>query len=108
MRPDSGQGTDRYGSELPESEGEMAKTLDLYIAGEWTPGTGDTHHRLMSPVTGEHIADVPLAAAADIDRAVAAARSAQDEYRHWSVFERAAVFIPIAAPVNAMVPRSEE
>src|SRR3989337_1911021 len=47
MRPDSGQGTDRYGSEPPESEGEMAKTLDLYIAGEGTPGTGDTHHRLI-------------------------------------------------------------
>ena len=82
----------------------MAKTLDLYIAGEWTPGTGDTHHRLMSPVTGEHIADVPLASAADIDRAVAAARSAQDEYRHWSVFERAALCIRIAAAIDAMVP----
>ena len=82
----------------------MAKTLDLYIAGEWTPGTGDTHHRLMSPVTGEHIADVPLAAAADIDRAVAAARSAQDEYRHWSVFERAALCIRIAAAIDTMVP----
>ena len=82
----------------------MAKTLDLYIAGEWTPGTGDTHHRLMSPVTGEHIADVPLASAADIDRAVAAARSAQDEYRHWSVFERAALCIRIAAAIDTMVP----
>jgi len=82
----------------------MAKTLDLYIAGEWTPGTGDTHHRLMSPVTGEHIADVPLAAAADIDRAVAAARSAQDEYRHWSAFERAELCIRIAAAIDTMVP----
>lgn len=69
----------------------MAEDLKLYIAGEWTDGTGDAVHELVSPATGDHIANVPLASQADIDRAVVAAREAQDEYRHWSAFERAAL-----------------
>jgi len=82
----------------------MADTLDLYLAGEWTQGTGDRHHRLISPATGEHIADVPLASAADIDRAVAAAREAQDDFRFWSPFERADLLHRIAAAIETMVP----
>ena len=82
----------------------MPKTLQLYIAGEWTEGTGGEHHRLISPVTGEHIADVPLASQADIDGAVFAARQAQAEYRHWSAFERAELCARIAAAIEPMVP----
>ena len=77
----------------------MAEDLKLYIAGEWTEGTGDETVALRSPVTGEHIANVPLASPGDIDRAVAAARVAQDEYRHWSAFERAALCQRIADAV---------
>jgi acyl-CoA reductase-like NAD-dependent aldehyde dehydrogenase len=81
----------------------MPQDLKLYLAGEWTEGTGDEHHELRSPVTGEHIANVPLASKADIDRAVAAARTAQDEYRHWSAFERADLCARIAAAIEPMV-----
>jgi len=82
----------------------MVETLKLYIAGEWTEGTGDAHHPLVSPATGEHIADVPLASRADVDRAVAAAREAQDEYRHWSAFERAELCTRIATAIEPLVP----
>ncbi|MEX2322909.1 MAG: aldehyde dehydrogenase family protein [Acidimicrobiia bacterium] len=81
----------------------MPQDLKLYLAGEWTEGTGDRHHELRSPVTGEHIANVPLASQADIDRAVAAARTAQDDYRHWSAFERADLCARIAAAIEPMV-----
>jgi succinate-semialdehyde dehydrogenase/glutarate-semialdehyde dehydrogenase len=81
----------------------MAEDLKLYIGGEWTEGTGDAVHELISPVTGEHIATVPMASAADIDRAVAAARAAQDEYRHWSAFERAELLHRIADAVQENV-----
>jgi acyl-CoA reductase-like NAD-dependent aldehyde dehydrogenase len=81
----------------------MPHDLKMYLAGEWTEGTGDSHHELRSPVTGEHVANVPLASADDIDRAVAAARRAQDEYRHWSAFERAALCTRIAGAVEGMV-----
>ncbi len=81
----------------------MAETARIYLAGEWTEGTGTEVHRLISPVTGEHVANVPLASAADIDRAVAAAREAQDEYRHWSAFERADLCHRIAGAIEGKV-----
>ncbi len=81
----------------------MTPVLEMYLAGEWTTGTGESHHALVSPVTGEHIADVPLASAADIDKAVAAARAAQDEFRFWSPFERADLLHRIAAAIEPMV-----
>ncbi|HEY7563963.1 MAG TPA: aldehyde dehydrogenase family protein [Acidimicrobiia bacterium] len=67
----------------------MATDLKLFIAGEWTEGTGDGYYELHSPGTGEHLANVPRASAADVDRAVAAGRVATEEMRHWSAFERA-------------------
>ena len=67
----------------------MAVDLQLYIAGGWTDGTGGDSYEVRSPVTGEHIYTVPKASQADIDRAVAAAREAAAEMRHWTAFERA-------------------
>lgn len=67
----------------------MATDLQLFIAGEWTDGTGDDHYEVRSPVTGEHIYNVPKASPSDIDRAVTAARRATDDMRHWTAFERA-------------------
>jgi succinate-semialdehyde dehydrogenase/glutarate-semialdehyde dehydrogenase len=78
----------------------MVENLKLYIGGEWTEGTGDSAHELVSPVTGEHVANVPLASTADIERAVVAARAAQDEFRHWSAFERAELMHRIADAVR--------
>jgi succinate-semialdehyde dehydrogenase/glutarate-semialdehyde dehydrogenase len=80
----------------------VAENLKLYIAGEWTEGTGDEVHELQSPVTGEHIANVPLASPADLDRAVAAARAATEEMRHWSAFERAGLCLRIAAAIEPL------
>jgi succinate-semialdehyde dehydrogenase/glutarate-semialdehyde dehydrogenase len=81
----------------------VAEDLKIYLAGEWTEGTGDSVHELVSPVTGEHIANVPLASTADIDRAVAAAQEAQDDFRHWSAFERAELLHRIADAVEENV-----
>ncbi|MGH8875375.1 MAG: aldehyde dehydrogenase family protein, partial [Acidimicrobiia bacterium] len=66
-------------------------------------GTGDRAYQLHSPVTGEHIANVPLASEADIDRAVRAAREAAEEMRHWSAFERAELCLRIAAAIEPKV-----
>ena len=73
----------------------MAQDLKLFIAGEWTAGTGDGHYEVTSPVTGEHIYNVPIASQSDIDRAVIAARSATEEMRHWTAFERAELCLRI-------------
>jgi acyl-CoA reductase-like NAD-dependent aldehyde dehydrogenase len=73
----------------------MTQDLKLFIAGEWTEGTGDDHYEISSPVTGEHIYNVPKASPADIDRAVTAAREATEEMRHWTAFERAELCLRI-------------
>ena len=82
----------------------MARDLEIYLAGEWTEGTGDGHHELISPVTGEHVANVPMASDADVDEAVTAARAAQEEYRFWSAFERAELCHRVAAAIEDLVP----
>lgn len=73
----------------------MPQDLKLFIAGEWTEGTGEGHYEVSSPVTGEHIYNVPIASQADMDRAVSAARLATDEMRHWTAFERAELCLRI-------------
>lgn len=73
----------------------MATDLKLFIAGEWTEGTGEEAYQVNSPVTGEHIYNVPKASQADIDRAVAAGREATEEMRHWTAFERAELCLRI-------------
>jgi acyl-CoA reductase-like NAD-dependent aldehyde dehydrogenase len=67
----------------------MAEDLKLYIGGEWTEGTGSEVHELISPVTGEHIANLPIASEQDVDRAVGAAREALRDLAEMSVFDRA-------------------
>src|SRR5688500_10771747 len=59
-----------------QQEDFLTTDLKLFIAGDWTEGSGDGHYELRSPGTGEHLANVPLASTYDIDRAVAAARAA--------------------------------
>ena len=48
----------------------------MLINGEWRNGTGDNTHTLRDPATGQEIARVPLATAADVDAAVQAAKTA--------------------------------
>jgi betaine-aldehyde dehydrogenase len=51
----------------------------LFVGGAWvTPSTSDVIE-VYSPATGEKVGQVPLAAAADVDAACAAARKAFDE-----------------------------
>ena len=67
----------------------MAQVTELYLAGTHVGPNGNGVIPVRSPVTGAHLADLPVAADAEIDQAVAAARRAFDDYRHWSVYERA-------------------
>ena len=81
----------------------MTVDVKMFVGGEWTEGSRGESYELISPATGEHIANIPLAAQADIDTAVAAARRAQDDFRHWSAFERAEVCLEIAAAIEPLV-----
>jgi len=51
----------------------------LYIDGRWTPARSGRTAPVFTPIDGRRLADVALADATDVDRAVAAARKAFDE-----------------------------
>ena len=51
----------------------------LFIGGKWVEPSTAEIIEVRSPATGEYVGKVPLAAAADVDAAVAAARKAFDE-----------------------------
>jgi acyl-CoA reductase-like NAD-dependent aldehyde dehydrogenase len=72
------------------------RTLENFICGEWVPSTGDSAREIVSPVTGETLAETPDASQADIDRAVAAARDAQPKWAALSAWDRAKVCHAIA------------
>src|SRR5215208_6764310 len=64
------------------------RLLDNYVAGRWTPPTGDDALDVTNPATGETLARVPLSATADLDAAVSAARAALPEWRAVSTIGR--------------------
>lgn len=67
------------------------RTLSLHIDGEWLAPAGRRTHDVVNPATGATLAALPLADAADLDRALAAARSAYPRWRLTSVDERGAI-----------------
>src|SRR5438105_11885287 len=81
------------------------RTLDNFVGGAWVHATGDVVREIVSPVTGETIAEAPDASSADIDRAVAAARAAQPKWAAGASWERVAVCHAIA---ELIVERREE
>ena len=66
----------------------MDKLLKFYINGEWvTPHSADTMP-VFNPSNAQQVAEVALGNEADVDRAVAAAKSAFDSFSLISKFER--------------------
>ncbi|HEX2168005.1 MAG TPA: aldehyde dehydrogenase family protein [Longimicrobiales bacterium] len=65
----------------------------LLINGEWTDAVGGKKFETLNPATGESLAEVAEGEAADIDRAVAAARAAfrADSWRRMDAADRGAI-----------------
>jgi betaine-aldehyde dehydrogenase len=85
---------------------KTAHARELYIAGKWTPQSGTGSIDVLSASTEEVIGSVPEGTAADVDRAVRAARAAFDG--HWGqtdVGERAEVLRKLA---DALKQRAEQ
>ena len=61
----------------------------LYINGAWTPSSGTTQIDVIEAATEDVLARVPEGTAADVDRAVSAARDAFESWSQLSVEERA-------------------
>jgi succinate-semialdehyde dehydrogenase/glutarate-semialdehyde dehydrogenase len=72
------------------------RTLQNFIGGDWAEPTGDDAREIVSPVTGEKLADAPNASEEDIRRAARSAREAQPKWAALSAWDRAAVCHAIA------------
>jgi aldehyde dehydrogenase (NAD+) len=67
----------------------MSEAYPHYIDGEWDHGSGAETFESGNPATGETLATVERGTPADVDRAVAAAEDAFEEWRELSRIERA-------------------
>ncbi len=74
----------------------MREYLQHYIDGRWVASEGGTRHEVINPATEESCTAITLGTAADVDKAVAAARRAFPAFRHTSVEERLALLERIA------------
>jgi malonate-semialdehyde dehydrogenase (acetylating)/methylmalonate-semialdehyde dehydrogenase len=57
------------------------RVLQSFVGGRWVDALADEHRVSRDPATGAALARVPLSGAAEVDRAVAAAREAQVAWR---------------------------
>ena len=75
--------------------------LQFYIAGKWRSGEGRDVHKVVNPATGEVLAELPLANAADLDEALAAADRGFKAWRATDVNERAVILRKVADNIRA-------
>jgi aldehyde dehydrogenase (NAD+) len=86
----------------------MPDTRLFYIDGEWTPPAVARDHPVTDPASERPIATISLGGAADIDRAVAAARRAFPAYAATTPEARTKLFIRIVTAYNARAPEIAE
>jgi len=69
----------------------MRSTLKHYIDGAWVDSDGGTPHQVINPATEEAVTEITLGSAADVDKAVAAAKRAFESFSRTSIDERIAL-----------------
>ncbi len=75
----------------------MREYLDFYINGAWVPPVEPRPFDVIDPATEKPVARISLGSAADVDRAVAAARAAFETFGHSTRDERIALLERIIA-----------
>jgi succinate-semialdehyde dehydrogenase / glutarate-semialdehyde dehydrogenase len=74
--------------------------LALYINGRWRKGEGRDTHAVINPATGETLAQLPLATAADLDEALEATAKGFAVWRKTDVNERASILHKVAGLIR--------
>ncbi|MES1198922.1 MAG: aldehyde dehydrogenase family protein, partial [Pseudomonadota bacterium] len=82
----------------------MREQLNFYIDGKWVAPASPRPHDVINPATEEPCGRISLGSAADVDKAVAAARRAFESYSLTSVAERAALLDKIIAVYQRRMP----
>src|SRR5713101_1075748 len=70
------------------------------VGGEWVDAAGGETMEVLNPATGDTIAEVPRASAADVDRAVQAAKRALPEWLETTPGERAEMLLKLADVID--------
>ena len=83
-------------------EDRLMYRREFFVGGEWTAPAGGERFGVVSPSTEEVVGEVPVATAADIDRAVDAARTAFEDgpWPRMAPAERAEVLARAAAALR--------
>jgi aldehyde dehydrogenase (NAD+) len=79
----------------------MKEYLKFYINGEWVPPVTAKTMDVINPATEEAIGRISVGSAADVDKAVAAARAAFETFGHTSREERVALLERVIAAYRA-------
>ncbi|CUS44657.1 MAG: aldehyde dehydrogenase family protein [Pseudomonadota bacterium] len=82
----------------------MKSYLKQYIDGSWVESEGGKRHEVIDPATEQPCTEITLGTAADVDKAVAAARRAFESWSQTSVEERAALLGRIIEEYKARIP----
>jgi len=77
------------------------ETLKNFIDGELVDANGDGTEPVLNPASGEQLAHAPRSSAADVDRAVQAARRAFDGWSQTTPAQRSEALLAIAAVLEA-------
>jgi 1-pyrroline dehydrogenase len=72
-----------------------------FVGGEWVDAVEGGTMEVLNPATGDGIAEVPSGTAADVDRAVEAAKRAWPEWQDSTPAERAEVLLKLADVLDA-------
>ena len=82
----------------------MQSYLKHYIDGAWVDSDGGTRHQVIDPATEQPCTEITLGSAADVDKAVAAAKKAFKTWSQTSVDERAAILEKVIALYKKRIP----
>ena len=74
--------------------------LALFIDGKWRKDEGRDHHAVINPATGETLAQLPMATAADLDEALAATAKGFAVWRKTDVNDRAGILHKVAGLIR--------
>lgn len=72
-----------------------------WIGGEWHDASSGESLDVVNPRHGQAMSRTPMSAAADVDRAVAAAAAASSEWKQWPMRERAQVLYRLRGLIEA-------
>jgi len=79
----------------------VVESKKTFIAGEWSDSASGATMEVLNPSTGETIAEVPACTAADVDRAVEAAKQAAPEWLDATPRERSELLLRLADILEA-------